>query len=158
MWQDASSVQNDDSVGWVSIMYFTLCHVFVTEEEWRVTMTVTKLTAALISEQVTANEMFVFPLHLSSFSHDSFSVRDTAWHRDDSCRCDTMMLDTVMSPFSGCQGKLEVNTVNTMMDSYNEETAALTWLWTPALPCNTPLHLIRQPHGIQIHNDGRFSK
>ena len=37
-----------------------------------------------------------------------------------------MMLDTVMSPFSGCQGKLEVNTVNTMMDSYDEETAALT--------------------------------
>ena len=59
-------------------MYLPLCHVFVTEEEWRVTMTVTKLTAALISEQVTANEMFVFPLHLSSFSHDSFSVRDTA--------------------------------------------------------------------------------
>ena len=33
------------------------------------------------------------------------------------------MLDTVMSPFSGRQGKLEVNTV---MDSYNEETAAVT--------------------------------
>ena len=36
------------------------------------------------------------------------------------------MLDTVMSPFSGRQGKLEVSTVNTVMDSYNEETAAVT--------------------------------
>ena len=143
VWQDASGVQKQCPL-WLGTMMtvsaespscFTLCHVFVTEEEWRVTMTVTKLTAALISEQVTANEMFVFPLHLSSFSHDSFSVRDTAWHCDDSCRCDTLMLDSVMSPFSGRQGKLEVNTV---MDSYNEETAALTWLGTPASSAMQP--------------------